>query len=717
MPIPRLPRCCGFVLMSSLIPACQGPSTSSAPPVTPVTQRGPDVDTYFGTPVPDPYRWLEDADGAETAAWVAAQNRVTRAWIDAVPEREAIEARLRALWNYERHGVPRREGERWFYERNDGLQNQPVWYVTESLDAPGRALLDPNTLSQDGTRSVGDATPSPGGALFAYSVAEAGSDWETVHVRDVESGTDLEDRVDWVKFSNTAWSSDGGGFYYSTFAQRDTRSTARLEGQELRYHRLGTPQAEDRLVCARPDEPEWGFSAEVSDDGTLLAIRVTRGTDPRTQLFVQDLVRPNARVIELVTGFDAEFEFVEKSGRTLYVKTDLDAPLKRIVAIDLARPAREHWREVVPERPGRTLVAALLAGGQLVCSYLEDAHSTLDVVAPEDGARRAVELPGLCTLGAFAGRPRERELRFAWSSFTQPACIERLDLETLARRRWTAPRTAFDPARYVTTLEFAASRDGTRVPYFLTHAVGAPPGPATPCLLYGYGGFDVSITPEFSPAVMGWLELGGSYASAVLRGGGEYGRAWHAAGTGLTKQNTFDDFIACAEHLVASGRTSVAKLAIHGRSNGGLLVGAVLNQRPELFGAAVPGVGVLDLLRYQHFTIGWAWESDYGLSDRSQAEFAALHAYSPVHTTRAGTHYPATLITTADHDDRVVPAHSYKYAAALQAAQSGPAPILLRVDVRAGHGTGKPTAARIEEWADVWAFLWRALGQSGAGQT
>lgn len=670
------------------------------------------ADDYFGTSVRDPYRWLEDPDSAETRAWVDAQNALSRRFIDAVPEREAIERRLSEIWNYERYGLPEKEAGRYFFARNDGLQNQAVWYVSDALEAAPRVLVDPNTLSKDGTLAVNGTAPSPDGKLFAYACSEAGSDWETLRVRSIEDSRDLDDRVEWVKFSGIAWSGDSRGFYYSTFPMHDTSGNVKLERQELRYHEVGTPQSADRLVYARPDEPEWGLVAMVTDDREMLVMTVSKGTDPRTQVFVQDLRQPGQPVIELVTGFDAEYDPLEKLGRKLYVRTDLDAPTKRVVEIDLDRPERANWREVVPVRERRTLEAARIVGGKLLCAYLDDAHSTLELVDLASGRAEPLKLPELGSVSLLAGGPRDREAFYAFSSFVRPGQVERLDLDTGKLSTWRAPKVAFDPKAFVTELIFTKSKDGTSLPLYVTHRRDVTPSANTPCLLYGYGGFDVSIKPDFSPAVLGWLDQGALYASAVLRGGGEYGREWHAAGTLERKQNVFDDFIACAEELIARKWTSSPKLAIHGRSNGGLLVGACMTQRPELFGAALPGVGVLDMLRYHKFTIGWAWESDYGIAEKSPEAFRYLSAYSPLHNVKPGTCYPPTLVTTADHDDRVVPAHSYKFTTALQAAQACSNPILIRIDVRAGHGAGKPTAKKIEETADEWAFLWRALGMS-----
>lgn len=709
-----------FFLTSTLCVACRS-HTPSAPDaarssaeriVYPAAPTNDASDDYFGTRVADPYRPLEDPDAPATRAWVEAENRLTRAWIDAVPERAEIEARLKELWDYERVGVPSLEGGKTVFARNAGLENQPTWFVADSPDAPPRIALDANALSKDGTISVEATRTSPDGKLLAYATSEAGSDWEVVRVRELATGKELDDRVEWVKFSTIAWSADAQGFYYSTFPMHDTSGNVKLEKHELRYHRLGTPQSADALVYARPDEPEWGFTAQVTHDGEVLVITVTKGTDPRTQLFMRDLRKADAKVVELVTGFDAEYEALEKHGSKLYVRTDLGAPTKRVIAIDLGHPDRLRWRDVVPANPKRTLESALVLRGVLVCAWLEDAHSVVTVHDVEKNATTELDLGGIGSVNSLSGTAAGHEAFFSFSSFAAPARVLRLDAATKTLSTWRAPKTRFDPADFVTELQFATSRDGTRVPLFVTRRKDVVPSAETPCLLYGYGGFDVPIKPEFSPAVLAWMDRGALYASAVLRGGGEYGRDWHAAGTKERKQNVFDDFIACAEHLIAKGWTSSKRLAIHGRSNGGLLVGACLTQRPELFGAALPGVGVLDMLRYDQFTIGWAWESDYGSARKERAAFEYLAKYSPLHNVRPGTCYPPTLVTTADHDDRVVPAHSYKFTAALQAAQACANPVLVRIDVRAGHGAGKPTSMRIAEIVDEWAFLWRALGMS-----
>ncbi len=696
-----------------------GPATPEPKPMKyeyPKARRGDVVDEYHGVKVPDPYRWLEDPDSPETRAWIEAENRLTFSYLERIPEREAIRRRLETLWNYEKYGVPVKKGGRYFYEYNPGLLNQNRLYVLEGAGAEPRLLLDPNTFSEDGTVALTYWTPSEDGKRIAYAISRAGSDWKEWHVLDVETGKVLPDVIRWSKFSGASWSPDGSGFYYSAYdpPQEDEALTGQNYFQKLYFHRVGTEQAEDRLVYERPDEKEWGFDGRVTDDGRYLVIHVWRGTEPKTQVFYQSLERPGAPVVELLTGFDAEYEVIESRGDMLYVKTDLEAPRGRIVAIDLKRPKREAWREVVPEQAD-TLQVARLIGGRLVLEYLRDAKSAL-VVYGLDGKRLGeVSLPGIGSVAGLSGDPDDSEAFFLFTGYTTPTEVMRLDVERLEAKVYRRPRVDFDPDAFETRQVFVRSKDGTKVPMFITHRKGLKLDGDNPTLLYGYGGFGISLTPTFSVSMTVWMEMGGVYAVANLRGGGEYGEAWHQAGTKLKKQNVFDDFIAAAEWLIDHRYTRPERLAIMGGSNGGLLVGAVLTQRPDLFGAAVVKVGVLDMLRYHRFTIGWAWASDYGTVE-NEDEFKALLAYSPLHNVREGTKYPATLITTADHDDRVVPAHSFKFAAALQHAQAGPDPILIRIETKAGHGAGKPTQKIIDEVADTFAFLVHELGIEGVAE-
>jgi prolyl oligopeptidase len=682
---------------------------TASPLKYPATRATNQLDLYHGITVADPYRWLEDDNAPETKAWVEAQNKVTFAWLDQVPERSAIKERLRALWNYERYGPPYKRGSTYFVTRNNGLQNQSVLYTMAALDSEPRVLLDPNLLSKDGTVALAGSAVSDDGRLLAYGLSSAGSDWQEWHVRDVQSGQDLPDLVRWVKFSGAAWTKDGKGFFYSRYDEPDTRQqlTKANYFHKLYYHRLGAAQSEDRLVYHRSDQKEWNLQGEVTDDGRYLVITASEGTSPKKRVFYQDLSKPDAPVTALLTDFDAAYDFIDSDGTVFWFRTDLDAPRGRLVAIDLARPERPNWREIFPQAR-ETLQGVNTLNNQFVATYLKDARSQVKVFDLDGRLVREVELPGLGSTGGFGGKRTDTETFFSFTSFTVPGAIYRHDMKTGASALFRQPKVDFQPDRYETRQVFYTSRDGARVPMFLTHRKGLVLDGRNPTLLYGYGGFNIPITPAFSVSTVSWLEWGGVYAVANLRGGSEYGEEWHQAGMKLKKQNVFDDFIAAAEWLVAQRYTSPPKLAIAGGSNGGLLVGAVLNQRPDLFGAAMPSVGVMDMLRFHKFTIGWAWTSDYG-SPENPSEFRALLGYSPLHNIKPGALYPATLITTADHDDRVVPAHSFKYAATLQKAQAGPAPILIRIESKAGHGAGKPTSKLIEEVADRQAFLIRSL--------
>lgn len=687
----------------------------------PVTRKSDTVDDYHGTKVPDPYRWLEDDNSAETKAWVEAQNKVTFAYLDQIPERSEIRERLKKLWNYERYGVPFKEGNRYFYTYNSGLQNQRILMVADSLDAKPRVLLDPNALSPDGTVSLSGYSISDDGNLLAYGLARAGSDWIEWHVRDVDSGKDREDVVKWVKFSGASWAKDGSGFYYSRYDEPKPgqQLTAINEFQKLYFHRLGTPQSEDTLVYERKDHKDWGFGGHVTEDGRYLLIFVSRGTDPKNAVFYKVLHDPEGRIVELLSSFDADYDYVANDGPLFFFRTDLDAPRGKIVAIDLRSPARDQWRTIIPEAP-EPLKSVSLVNGLFLCSYLKDARAAVKVYehagAEPAKFRTELELPGIGSAWGFSGKREDKETFFVFTSFTVPGSIYRVDLTSLKTEPFREPKVDFQPEDYETKQVFYTSKDGTRVPMFITHRRGLKLDGSNPTVLYGYGGFNVSLTPAFRASDLGWLERGGIYAVPNLRGGGEYGIEWHRAGIKERKQNVFDDFIAAAEYLIREGYTVPARLGISGGSNGGLLVGACMTQRPELFGAALPSVGVLDMLRFHKFTIGWAWTSDYGSSDNPE-EFQDLYAYSPLHRLRQGVRYPATLITTADHDDRVVPAHSFKFAARLQECQAkdGP-PVLIRIQTDAGHGSGTALSKVIEESADEIAFLVRQLAGKSSGE-
>jgi prolyl oligopeptidase len=667
------------------------------------------VDEYHGVKVADPYRWLEDDNSAETKAWVEEQNKVTFGYFAQIPELPAIKERLTRLWNYERYGVPFKQGGRYFFTKNDGLQNQSVLYTMPSLDAAPTVLLDPNQLSSDGTVALKGYAITEDGQRMAYGLSSGGSDWEEWKVRDVRTGADLPDHVKWVKFSGASWTREGQGFFYSRYDEptEETKLTRANYFHKLYYHRLGTPQSEDRLVYHRPDHKDWNFYGTVTEDGRYLIITATQGTDPKNRVLYQDLQNPGSPAVELLMDFDADYTFIDNDGPLFWFRTDLQAPRGRVIGIDITRPRRENWRETIPQA-GETLTGVATVNNRFIAVYLKDAHSQVKVFDLDGAFAREIELPGIGSVGGFTGKRADRETFYSFTSYTVPGTIYRLDFTTGQSAVFRSAKVDFNPDAYETRQVFYTSKDGTRVPMFITHRRGLMQDGKNPTYLYGYGGFNASLTPNFSAAQVVWMEMGGVFAVANLRGGGEYGEEWHQAGMKLKKQTVFDDFIAAAEWLIAHRYTSPRKLTIAGGSNGGLLVGAVLNQRPDLFGAALPAVGVMDMLRFHKFTIGWAWTSDYGSADNPD-EFKALHAYSPLHNIKPGTKYPATLITTADHDDRVVPAHSFKYAAALQEAQGGKAPILIRIETRAGHGAGKPTSKIIEETAQRFAFLVREL--------
>jgi len=667
------------------------------------------VDQIQGVPVPDPYRWLEDDHSPQTEAWVTAQNELTFKYLARIPARPRIFDRMTELWNYEKYSIPFGWGGRYFFTRNDGLQNQAVLYWLDRLDSEPRLLLDPNILSADGTIALTSVAISKDGRRVAYGLSGAGSDWVEMHVRQVDTGEDLPDLVQWVKFSGASWAVDGKGFFYSRYDAPVEGSDFKSQNyfHKLYFHKLGEPQSTDRLVYQRPDHKEWLFNGEVSDDGRYLVITVSQGTQVENAIFYQDLSIPGSPVIELLPAFDAEYQFLGNDGTHFYFRTDLVAPLGQVITIDLSHPARPAWQELIPQSQD-ALDFANLTGDQFFVGYLHAAHSLVKVFSLAGELLRQVELPGIGSAGGFSGSRQVLDAFYLYTSFTDPGTIYHYNLETGQSTVFRQPAVGFSPQDYVTDQVFYPSKDGTAIPMFLVHKKGMPRDGKNPTILYGYGGFNISVTPVFSVPWLVWMEMGGLVAVANLRGGGEYGKAWHEAGMKLCKQNVFDDFIAAAEWLIESRYTRTSRLAIMGRSNGGLLVGACMTQRPDLFGACLPAVGVLDMLRFQKFTIGWAWVSDYGSVDDS-AEFRALLAYSPYHNLKPGTAYPATLVTTGDHDDRVFPAHSFKFTAALQAAQAGPAPVLIRVETRAGHGAGKPTTKQIEESADKLAFLVKVL--------
>jgi prolyl oligopeptidase len=702
--------CAGVLALA----ACSSVGPARLPHASyPVAHKVTRTDDYRGTLIADPYRWLEELGSADTKAWVEAENKVTASCLDAITARAAIRARLTELWDYEKMSVPFRDGGRTFFSRNSGLQPQSVWYVQDTPDAQARVLLDPNTLSKDGTVALSGFSVSDDGKLVAYALSSAGSDWQEWRVRDVATATDVADVLKWIKFTRAAWTKDGKGFFYARYDEPAPGSamTATNYDQKLSYHRLGTAQSEDALVYARPDHKDWEFRPDVSEDGRYLVIAVHVGTDRRTMVFYRDLTVPDAKVVELLPRFDANYEFVGSDGPVFYFHTDKDAPRGRVVAVDTRRPEPEQWRELIGQRRD-ALQRVTLISDTFVAFYLRHAATDVHFFRMTGEPAGELALPGIGTASGFTGKRADRETFYSFTSFTSPPTIYHLDLATRVSTIVRRPEVKFDPEAYMTEQVFYTSKDGTRVPMFVTRKKGVLlKNGQNPTLLYGYGGFNISVVPNFSVANLVWMEMGGIYAVANLRGGNEYGEAWHRGGMLTNKQHVFDDFIAAAEWLIGNGYTSKRKLAINGGSNGGLLVGAVLNQRPDLFGAAIPEVGVMDMLRFHKFTIGWGWVSEYGSAD-DPAMFPTLRAYSPLHNIKPGVCYPPTLIMTADHDDRVVPAHSFKYAATLQEAQGCANPILIRIETRAGHGAGRPTAKLIGAAADRFAFLTWALGMA-----
>lgn len=673
----------------------------------PSSRRAACTEVLHGVTVADPYRWLEELNAEETQQWIDAQNVVTNAYLEGIPQRSAIRQRLSTLWNYERYGIPLKQGQRYFFTRNDGLQNQAVLYWTPALTAEAQVLLDPNQLSADGTIALSGYAISKDGNLLAYGLSASGSDWTEWRVCEVESGQDRGDLLQWIKFSGVAWSHDNAGFFYSRYAAPAAGETYKDVNyfQKLYYHQLGTPQTADRLIYERPDQKEWAFGPGVTDDGRYLIIYVTRGTFRQNGIFYKDLADPASPVVELFNRFDAAYSFIGNDGPHFYFRTDLDAPRYRVMAVDIHQP--EQWQEILSESQD-SLYDINLFGDQLIATYLHDAHSRVKRFTKAGELVHEITLPGIGAVGGFSGHQDDEETFYSFTSFTTPGAVYHYELATGKSTIFHQPELDFDPAQYAIKQVFYTSKDGTRVPMFICHQKGITLDGSNPTYLYGYGGFNIPLTPNFSSSILVWMEMGGIFVQANLRGGGEYGKDWYQAGTLDSKQNVFDDFIAAAEWLIANGYTSTPKLAIGGGSNGGLLVGACLTQRPELFGACLAAVGVLDMLRFHKFTIGWAWVSDFGSPDDPE-QFKDLLAYSPYHNLKPGVAYPATLITTGDHDDRVFPAHSFKFAAALQHAQVGPAPILIRIETKAGHGAGKPITKLIEEAADRWAFLVNVL--------
>jgi len=682
----------------------------------PVAPTADQVDDFHGTLVADPYRPLEDTDAPASRAWIAAQNELTERVLGGLPERAAIRERLTELWDHPRAGAPWRRGNRWFQLRNTGLQDQDVLWTAEAPDAEGRVLFDPNLLSDEGTTALGSIDVAESGGIVALALSHAGSDWRRWRVRDVETGEDLADRVDWSKFTSAAWSPDEAGFFYGRYPEPPPGAAydAPNVNMELCYHRLATDPADDRVVFATPDHPDWGFEPEVSEDGRLLVVTVWRGTDQENRIYVADLEGGAERAVvrPVLDAADADYTYVASIGRTLYVRTDRDAPLGRIVAVDADDPA--ILRELVPEGD-ESIEGVRLVGGRLAVNYLHHAHSRLAIFELDGRHVADVALPGIGAIQQMTGQGRDDELFLTFATFVAPPIVLAVRMADRAVRQARRPDLPWNPDDYLTEQIFVTSDDGTRVPMYLGRRRDVEPNGDVPTLLHAYGGFRIPLSPRFQAEWLAWMERGGLLAAASLRGGGEYGRAWHDAGRREHKQNVFDDFAACLRWLAASGWTRPERIAISGRSNGGLLVGATITQHPELYGAAVAEVGVMDMLRFHRFTIGWGWTSDYGSPDDPE-QFRTLLAYSPLHNIRPGVRYPPTLVTTADHDDRVVPGHSFKFGAALQAAQAGEAPVIVRIETDAGHGEGKPVGKQIDERADVLSFLELTVGQTDSGR-
>ncbi|WP_158944492.1 prolyl oligopeptidase family protein [Granulicella sp. S190] len=697
---------------SAVAPSLESTSSLTYPHARKVGQ----TDDYFGVAVSDPYRWMEDVDSAELKTWVDAENELTQSYLSQVPERKSMQRRLMELINFERYTAPARRGTRYFYSHNSGLQNQNVLYWQEGLDGEAKVLLDPNTLSTDGTVAISGISITDDGSLAAYSIADAGSDWVKWHVRDVTTGKDLPDIVEWSKFSGAAWLKDGSGFFYQGYDAPEAEALkAANYFHKIFFHTLGTPQSEDKLIFDRPDDKELNLGAQVTDDGRYLVIHQSKGTSPNNEVAIKDLQHPESTIVRLIDLADATYAPINNEGTLFWLLTTVDAPNGKIIAIDLNHPEREHWKTVIPESANKLSDISII-DNTFIANYLADAQSLVELRSLDGQLIEQLKLPAIGTAYGFGGLREDTETFYQFTNFTTPGTIYRLNMKTQQSTLFRQPQLLFDPALYETTQIFYGSKDGTRVPMFISHKKGMMLDGSAPTLLYAYGGFNVPLMPEFSSSHVMWMEMGGIYAQPSLRGGGEYGEAWHEAGTRLNKQNVFDDFIAAAEWLIANKYTSAKKLAISGGSNGGLLVAACELQRPDLFGAVIAQVGVMDMLRFDKFTIGWAWKEEYGSPSENAEEFAAIYKYSPLHNIKKGGSYPATLITTGDHDDRVYPAHSFKYTAALQEAQAGTEPILIRVETRAGHGAGMPLSKRIEATVDQYAFLVRELRDGMLGE-
>lgn len=669
----------------------------------PISKKVDTTDTYFQTPVADPYRWLEDDNSEETKAWVVEQNKVTDQFLNAIPFKTKIKERLTEVWNYPKVGVPFKKGDLYFHYSNDGLQNQSVLYVQSNLEDEARVLLDPNKLSDDGTVALASISVSNDSKYLAYLIARSGSDWNEVFVKDIATGKDVSDHLEWIKFSGVSWYKDG--FFYAAYdsPKAGTELSNSNEYHKVYYHKLGNKQSEDELIYQDSKFPKRLYGISVTDDEKYLILSAMSASHGNA-LYFKEVENKRADFKMITDELNFEHHIIDDVNGSLLMYTNNGAPKYRLVSVDVNKPAKENWKNVIPEKEN-VLSNVKFAGGKLVATYMKDAYSKIEILNKDGRFDYEFELPGIGTAGSFSGKKDEKIAFYSFESFTSPEIAYKYNFETKKSEVFYQPKINFNPEDFITEQKFYTSKDGTKIPMFIIYKKGLKLNGNNPCLLYGYGGFNVSLTPYFTPRRLVWLENGGVYVVANLRGGGEYGEDWHQAGTKLNKQNVFDDCISAAEYLIDNKYTKADKLALKGGSNGGLLVGAVINQRPDLFKVAIPEVGVMDMLRYHKFTIGWAWAGDYGTSEESKEMFKYLYNYSPIHNIK-NKDYPAVMVTTADHDDRVVPAHSFKYMATLQEKYTGINPVIIRIESNAGHGAGMPTSKQIEEYADIWSFIY-----------